>query len=170
MAQKFPLDEFDSAVAHGGRHRVRRTPKIRALEFLRILVVALVVAVLGYFGLKLVDSANLFSATSTPVSSVSIQDVAKGLEITILDATATIGTADKVATTLVDAGFNVVSAGELGGEVSSKSEVPQTIVYYFDAGDKAAAAVIAKALGTYPVKQSTAYAGAVTVVIGTDFK
>ena len=29
--------------------------------------------------------------------------------------------------------------------------------------DKAAAAVIAKALGTYPVKQSTAYAGDVTV-------
>ena len=87
MSQKFPLDEFDSAVAHGGRHRVRRTPKIRALEFVRILVVALVVAVLGYFGLKLVDSANLFSASSTPVASVSIQDVAKGLEITILDAT-----------------------------------------------------------------------------------
>lgn len=170
MAQKFPLDEFDSAVAHGGRHRVRRTPKIRALEFLRILVVALVVAVLGYFGLKLIDSANLFSATSTPVSSVSIQDVAKGLEITILDATATAGTADKVATSLVDSGFNVVSAGELGGEVSSKSEVSQTIIYYFDSGDKAAAAVIAKSLGSFPVKQSTAYAGAVTIVIGTDFK
>ena len=37
-------------------------------------------------------------------------------------------------------------------------------------GDKAAAAVIAKALGAYPVEQSTAYAGAVTVVIGADFK
>jgi hypothetical protein len=170
MAQKFPLDEFDSAVAHGGRHRVRRTPKIRALEFLRILVVALVVAVLGYFGLKLADSSNLFTATSTPVSSVSITDVAKGLEITILDATATTGTADKVATTLVDAGFNVISAGELGGDLTSKSEVSQTIVFYFDAGDKAAASVIAKALGAYPVKQSSAYAGAVTVVIGTDFK
>jgi hypothetical protein len=170
MAQKFPLDEFDSAVAHGGRHRVRRTPKIRALEFLRILVVALVVAVLGYFGLKLADSSNLFTATSTPVSSVSITDVAKGLEITILDATATTGTADKVATTLVDAGFNVISAGELGGDLTSKSEVSQTIVFYFDAGDKAAASVIAKVLGAYPVKQSSAYAGAVTVVIGTDFK
>ncbi len=170
MAQKFPLDEFDSAIAHGGRHRVRRTPKIRALEFLRILVVAIVVAVLGFFGLKLVDSANLFTATSAPVQTVSISDVAKGLEITILDATTTSGTADKVATSLVDAGFNVVSAGLLGGEVSSKSQIDQTVVYYFDAGDKAAAAVIAKALGTYPVKQSTAYAGAVTIVIGTDFK
>lgn len=172
MAQKFPLDEFDSAVAHGGRHRVRRTPKIRALEFLRIVVVALVVAALGYFGLKLVDSANLFSAsaTSTPVASVLISDVAKGLEITILDATATNGTADKVATALGDAGYNVISAGELGGEISSSSKVAQTVVYYFDSGDKAAATVIAKALGAYPVKQSSAYAGAVTVVIGTDFK
>jgi hypothetical protein len=170
MAQKFPLDEFDSAIAHGGRHRVRRTPKIRAFEFLRILVVAIVVAVLGFFGLKLVDSANLFTATSAPVQTVSISDVAKGLEITILDATTTSGTADKVATSLVDAGFNVVSAGLLGGEVSSKSQIDKTVVYYFDAGDKAAAAVIAKTLGTYPVKQSTAYAGAVTIVIGTDFK
>jgi hypothetical protein len=170
MAQKFPLDEFDSAVAHGGRHRVRRTAKIRALEFLRILVVALVVAALGYFGLKMVDSANLFSATATPVASISISDVAKGLEITILDATAKAGTADKVATSLVDSGFNVISAGQLGGESSSNSAVAQTVVYYFDAGDKAAAAVIAKALGAYPVQQSSAYAGAVTVVIGTDFK
>jgi hypothetical protein len=170
MSQKFPLDEFDSAVAHGGRHRVRRTPKIRALEFLRIVVVALIVAVIGYFGLKWVDSANLFSPSASPMPTISVTDVAKGLEITVLDATATTGTSDKVATTLVDAGFNVVSAGELGGEISSKSEVAETIVYYFNVGDKAAAAVIAKALGAYPVEQSTAYAGAVTVVIGADFK
>jgi hypothetical protein len=170
MAQKFPLDEFDSAIAHGGRHRVRRTPKIRTLEFLRILVVAIIVALVGYFGLKWVDSANLFSAPSAPVETVSAADVAKTLEITILDATATSGTADKVATSLVDSGFNVVSAGELGGDLTSKSEVAMTVVYYFDAGNKAAAQVIAKALGAYPVKQSTAYAGAITVVIGTDFK
>jgi hypothetical protein len=170
MAQKFPLDEFDSATAHGGRHRVSRTPKIRALEFLRILVVAIIVAVVGFFGLKLVDSANLFTATSAPVQTVSISDVAKGLEISILDATTNSGTADKVATLLVDAGFNVVSAGQLGGEVSSKSQVAETVVYYFDSGDRAAAGVIAKTLGAYPVKQSTAYAGAVTIVIGADFK
>jgi hypothetical protein len=169
MAQKFPLDEFDSAIAHGGRHRVRRTLKIRALEFVRILLVAVIVAVVGYFGLKLVDSANLFSAPSAPVETISAADVAKTLEITILDATATSGTADKVATSLVDSGFNVVSAGELGGDLTSKSEVGATVVYYFDAGNKAAAQVIAKALGAYPVEQSTAYAGAITVVIGTDF-
>jgi len=170
MAQKFPLDEFDSAIAHGGRHRVRRTPKIRALEFLRIVVVGLVVAVVGYFGLKLVDSANLFSAVSTPVTSVSIADVARGLQITILDSTGTKGVADKVATSLVDSGFNVVSAGELGGTDSPKSVVPKTFVYYFDTANKAAAAVIAKELGTYPIAQSTAYAGAITIVIGSDFK
>jgi hypothetical protein len=170
MSQKFPLDEFDSVAAHGGRHRVRRTPKIRALEFVRILVVALIVATLGFFGLKLVDSANLFTATSAPVETVSVQDIAKGLEITVLDATAVNGTADKVAKTLVDAGFNVISASELSGDSSSKAQVPATTVYYFDSGDKAAAAVIAKALGAHPVMQSTAYAGAITVVIGTDFK
>jgi hypothetical protein len=169
MSQKFPLDEFDSVVSHGGRHRVRRTPKIRALEFLRIVVVALVVAVVGYFGLKLVDSANLFSA-SAPVPTVSVIDIAKGLEISVLDATATSGTADRVAATLVDGGFNVVSAGQLGGDSSSNTEVAQTIVFFFNVGDKAAAAAIAKTLGTYPVKQSTAYAGDVTIVLGADFK
>jgi hypothetical protein len=169
MSQKFPLDEFDSVVSHGGRHRVRRTPKIRALEFLRILVVALLVAVVGYFGLKLVDSSNLFS-TSEPVPTISVNDIAKGLEITVLDATTTSGTADRVAATLVDGGFNVVSAGKLGGDSSSNTEIGQTIVFFFNADDKAAAAVIAKTLGTYPVKQSTAYAGDVTVVLGADFK
>ena len=170
MAQKFPLDEFDSAVSHGGRHRVRRTRKIRVLEFLRIVVVAIIVAVVGYFGLKLVDASNLFTAPSAPVETISAADIAKGLEITILDATATTGTADKVATSLVDSGFNVTSAGELGGDSTSNSKVDQTIVYYFDAGNKAAAAVIAKSLGAYPIKQSTAYAGAITVVIGADYK
>ena len=170
MSQKFPLDEFDSAVAHGGRHRVRRTAKIRTLEFLRILVVAVVVAVIGYFGLKAVDAANLFTAPSAPVETISATDIAKGLEITILDATGVKGTADKVATSLVDSGFNVVSAGDLGGDASAKSAVDKTVVYYFDVGNKAAAAVIAKSLGAYPVAQSTAYAGAITIVIGTDFK
>ncbi len=169
MSQKFPLDEFDSAVSHGGRHRVRRTPKIRALEFLRIVVVALVVAVIGYFGLKWVDSANLFSV-SEPVPTISVTDIAKGLEITVLDATATSGTADRVAATLVDGGFNVVSAGQLGGDSSSSTEIEQTIIFFFNADDKAAAAVIAKSLGAYPVKQSTAYAGDVTIVLGADFK
>lgn len=169
MSQKFPLDEFDSVVSHGGRHRVRRTPKIRALEFLRIVVVALVVAVVGFFGLKFVDSANLLS-TSEPVPTISVTDIAKGLEITVLDATTTSGTADRVAATLVDGGFNVVSAGQLGGDSSTNTEIAQTIVFFFNSEDKAAAAVIAKALGTYPVKQSTAYAGDVTVVLGADFK
>jgi LytR cell envelope-related transcriptional attenuator len=170
MAKKFPLDEFDSAIAHGGRHRVRRTPKIRALEFLRVLVAALIVAVVGYFALKLVDSANLFTATSAPVSSVSVADVAKGLQITILDATGTKATADKLATSLVDGGFNVVSAGELGGDATAQSKVANTTVYYFNVADKGSAGVIAKQLGAYPVKQSTAYAGAITIVIGADFK
>ena len=169
MSQKFPLDEFDSVVSHGGRHRVRRTPKIRALEFLRIVVVALVVAVVGFFGLKFVDSANLFS-TAEPVPTISVTDIAKGLEITVLDATNVSGTADRVATTLVDGGFNVVSAGLLGGDSSSNTEIEQTIVFFFNVDDKAAAAVIAKTLGGYPVKQSTAYAGDVTVVLGADFK
>lgn len=169
MSQKFPLDEFDSVASHGGRHRVRRTPKIRALEFLRIVVVALVVAVLAYFGLKWIDSANLFSV-SQPVPTISVTDIAKGLEITVLDATATAGTADRVAAKLVDGGFNVVSAGLLGGDSSSNTEVNQTIVFFFNSDDKAAAALIAKSLGAYPVKQSTAYAGDVTIVLGADFK
>ncbi len=170
MSQKFPLDEFDSVAAHGGRHRVRRTAGMRALEFARILLAAVVVAALGYFGLKFIDSANLFTPASAPVETVSVQDIAKGLEITVLDSTSTTGKADGVAKTLVDAGFNVISAGDLSGDSSTSSQVPTTVVYYFNTGDKAAAAVIAKALGAYPVEQSTAYAGAVTVVIGADFK
>ena len=170
MAQKFPLDEFDSITTHGGRHRVRRTPLTRLLEFGRIALVALVVAVLGYFGLKYVDSANLFTTTTSKSATVSTASKARTLQITILDATSTKGIADKVATSLVDAGFNVYSAGQLGGADSSKSEVAKTVVYYFDAANKASAGVIAKELGGYPVAQSTAYAGPITIVIGTDYK
>ena len=44
MAKKFPLDEFDSATVHGGRHRARRTAKDRVLEWIRIFVAAALVA------------------------------------------------------------------------------------------------------------------------------
>jgi len=170
MAKKFPHDEFDDVASHGGRHRVRRTARIRALEFLRILVAAIVVAALAYVGLKFVDAGNLFTSSTTPVAKVSETDIAKGLEITVLDATGVTGTADIAAKKLVDAGFNVVAASELAGDNSTKAKVPNTVVYYFDKADKLAAAIIAKRLGAFPVKQSTAYAGAVTAVLGSDFK
>ena len=103
MSQKFPLDEFDSVASHGGRHRVRRTPKIRALEFLRIVVVALLVAVVGYFGLKFVDSANLFS-TSEPVPTISVTDISvedindnlSKVQLTVLNGTVSVSLSERV--------------------------------------------------------------------------
>jgi LytR cell envelope-related transcriptional attenuator len=169
MSKKFPIDEFDSVTAQGGRHRVRRTGKTRAVEFFRVAIVALVVAGVGFFGLKLIDSANLFAAAPAPVETVSAQDIAQGLEIGVIDATNVAGTADKVAKSLVDSGYNVTSATELSAG-TSHSTVKNTIIYYFDTANKAAAKVIAAALGAYPVQQSTAYAGAITVVIGADYK
>ena len=63
-SKKFPTDELDSLPEHGGRHRARRTARDRVREFLRVLVVATIVAGLGLFALRVVDASLMPQATA----------------------------------------------------------------------------------------------------------
>ena len=168
MADKFPRDEFDAAPMHGGRHRIRRTARHRVLEFLKIAAYSAVVAVLGYVGLKAIDSLNFFD-TNTVVVTQPVVETLKPL-VVVLDGTTKTGNATAVANQLLNSGYNVGSAANYvpatGGQVSV------TTVYYLSADDQALAEAIAKKVSTAKVNVkatiSSEFTDAITVVLGSD--
>lgn len=170
MADTFPQDEFDAAPIHGGRHRIRRTAKHRILEFLKIAAYSAIVALIGWVGLKGIDSLNFFSDNTT----VNTQPVVAVQEpiVVVLDGTNQTGFATKWATTLSNAGYNVASAANYtpatGGQVTT------TVVYVRSTSDQTKAEVIANKLvltsGKVAVQLSTEFSDAITVVLGTDLK
>jgi hypothetical protein len=166
MADKFPTDEFDAAPVHGGRHRIRRTAKHRILEFLKIASFSAIVALVGYVGLKGIDSLNFFTDNSTVVAQPVVEEQ-KPL-VVVLDATEQLGFAGKWALTLANAGFNVASAANY--TPADRAEREKTVVHIRSAADQATAEAIAKRLKLASVLVSTQFADAITVVLGTDLE
>ena len=169
MADKFPMDEFDAAPQHGGRHRIRRTAKHRVNEFLKIVVISAVVALVGFGGLKLIDNLNSFDSTTVVVAQ-NTDDLNRPV-VVVLDGTTAQGLATKWATKLAN-NYNVATAANYvpttGGQVAT------TTVYYRDSSNAFTAAAIAKLIGTKTgtavVTQSNDFTDAITVVLGTDLK
>ncbi len=165
---EFPRDEFDAAPIHGGRHRVRRTAIHRVLEFLKIAAYSAIVALVGFVGLKAIDSLNFFDTNSVVVTQPVVEKL-KPL-VVVLDGTSKDGIATAVAKTLLNAGYNVGTAANYvpasGGQVSVSA------VYYLSADDKALADAIAKKLSTAKVQMkatiSSEFSDAITVVLGSD--
>ena len=169
MAQKFPIDEFDSVAAHGGRHRAKRTPKDRVFEWTRIFVAATVVAGSAYFGLNIVENASVFTGeVSAPASSAAATTTDPG--VTVLDASGKDGVAGTVAHLLLDAGFNVITAANAVDFENQPVESEQTIVFINDEAAKAEATKVAAKLGKVAVEISANYPGPITVIVGLDYK
>lgn len=169
MADKFPIDEFDAAPKHGGRHRIRRTARHRFNELLKIALISAAVAAIGFVGLKAIDGLNNFDSSSVVVAQ-NADDVARPV-VVVLDGTIADGLATNWANKLAD-NYNVATAANFvpatGGQVAAST------VYYRDAADSATAAAIAKLVttksGTAVVSQSTDFPDAITLVLGTDLK
>lgn len=165
---EFPRDEFDAAPIHGGRHRVRRTAIHRVLEFLKIAAYSAIVALVGFVGLKAIDSLNFFDTNSVVVTQPVVEKL-KPL-VVVLDGTSKDGNATAVAKTLLNAGYNVGTAANYvpasGGQVSVSA------VYYLSADDQALADAIAKKLSTAKVQMkatiSSEFSDAITIVLGSD--
>ena len=166
MSQKFPTDEFDSVAPHGGRHRTRRTARDRVREFLRIMAASAAVGVVAIIGLKVADGSVQLNPADLIAPSSSTTTSVKSTGVTVLDGTTQAGLASKVAHSLLDAGWNVLTADNLG----VTPEVPTTTVYISSADFEAASKSLLKTLGKYTVEVSGTYADPITVVIGTDFK
>lgn len=168
MAKKFPIDEFDSAALHGGRHRARRTAKDRVLEWLRIVIAAALVAGVGYGVLKLVENSSVFDGY-LPSSNSSPSASAQALpEVTVLDG----GGAELAAPAgqiLKDAGFNVIGASVLVDADKKPVDIQNTVIVITDELFRADAESIAAKLGSPAVIVSPEFAGPITVVLGADY-
>lgn len=102
------------------------------------------------------------SATSTASSAPTVN---KNVRVHVWNATSRSGLAAGAASKLTGKGWRASSAGNQSGFGGG------TTVYYTKASLRVTAKAVAKALGGYPVKQSTAYGSTgVVVVLGSDYQ
>jgi hypothetical protein len=169
MAKKFPIDEFDSAAIHGGRHRARRTAKDRIFEWVRLFVIAAVVSAVGYGGLKIVEGSSVFDGYlpgSNPSASASVQALPG---VAVLDGGGA-ELAAPAAEILKEAGFNVTGASVLVDAQKKPVAIETTVIVITDELFRADAESIAVQLGSPEVIVSPEFAGPITVVLGADYK
>lgn len=169
MAKKFPIDEFDSATVHGGRHRARRTAKDRVFEWIRIFVAAALVAGFGYGLLQYVQNSSVFegylpSGNSSPSASAETRPA-----VVILDG----GKEDlaaKAGQILKDSGYNVTGASKLVDADKKPVLIETTVITITDELFRADAEAIAAKIGGPAVMVSPEFAGPITVVLGSNYK
>ncbi|MFM6971663.1 MAG: LytR C-terminal domain-containing protein [Rhodoluna sp.] len=172
MAKKFPIDEFDSVTEAGGRHRVRRTAKIRIFEWLRLFVVAIVIAGLGYGGLKLIESTSVFDGYLPSSNSTPSPTSSAGIAVTVLDGGGK-NLAGQAGQLLADAGFTITKASKLVDASKQPVAIDTTVVVIVDEifRDEGNTLAMKLKMATTPaVIVSPEFEGPVTLVLGKDYK
>lgn len=164
MSEKFPIDEFDSAPIHGGRHRALRTGKTRVIEFTKLLVIATAVAGAGYLGLQLVQSSSVFSGFISQPSATSA-----ATEVKVFDGTEANQSGTAVAKLLFLADFNVGDAENLIDGDGKEVVVEKSSILISDEKFRADANKIAKTVGVTQIELTADYPDPITVVIGADW-
>jgi hypothetical protein len=181
MAEKYPRDRFDEIPDDLQRVGAHRAPRPKGRAWIAVAWSALAVVVLvgaGIFGLSLVSgsisfhgtpnssSAGTPTPTPTPTPTVT-PTVDPSLSVNVLNGTTTEGLGGKVRDVLTQAGWKVGAVAN-----ADKQDLTQTVVYYSDPKNQAAALGAAKSLPGATVEESQAFAdtGAdLTVVVGSDY-
>ncbi|HEV7811793.1 MAG TPA: LytR C-terminal domain-containing protein [Leifsonia sp.] len=178
MAEKYPKDRFDTSPDDLSRVGAHRTPRPKGRGWIGFGWAALATVVLvglGIFGLSLVNGSISFqgsttsaSPTPTPTPTPTIvPTVDPNLSVFVLNGTTTTGLANTVADKLTAAGWKVSSRAN-----ASDNTLSQTMVYYSDPKNEAAALGLAQSLpgAKVAVTQDYVATGAdLTVVIGSDY-
>jgi hypothetical protein len=178
MAEKYPKDRFDTIPDDLSRVGAHRTPRPKGRGWIGFGWAALATVVLvglGIFGLSLVNGSISFqgsttsaSPTPTPTPTPTIvPTVDPNLSVFVLNGTTTTGLANTVADKLTAAGWKVSSRAN-----ASDNTLSQTMVYYSDPKNEAAALGLAQSLpgAKVAVTQDYVATGAdLTVVIGSDY-
>jgi hypothetical protein len=179
MAEKYPKDRFDTIPDDLSRVGAHRTPRPKGRGWIGFGWAALATVVLvglGIFGLSLVNGSISFqgttgtsaSPTPTPTPTPTIvPTVDPNLSVFVLNGTTTSGLANTVADKLTAAGWKVVSRAN-----ASDNTLAQTMVYYSDPKNEAAALGVAQSLPGAKVATTQDYVATgadLTVVIGSDY-
>ena len=179
MAEKYPKDRFDTIpddLHRVGAHRAPRAKGRGWIGFGWAALATVVLVGLGVFGLSLVDNGNSFrgnpgsptpTPTATPTPTIT-PTVNPALTVNVLNGTATAGLANKVGDALAAAGWKVGARAN-----ASDTNLTQTVVYYSDPKNQAAALGVVQSLPGAKIAQTQDYVetGAdLTVVVGSDYK
>jgi hypothetical protein len=164
MSEKFPIDEFDAVPNHGGRHRALRTGKTRALEFVKLLVIATAVAGIGYLGLQLVQSSSVFSGFIAQPSQTSDSTAVK-----VFDGTQENEAGTSVAKALFLEGFKVGDAENLIASDGKEVVVEKSSILISDEKYRPDAEKISKAVAIDQIELTADYPDPITVVVGRDY-
>ena len=169
MAKKFPIDEFDSVLQHGGRHRARRTAKDRIVEWVRLFSAAVLVAAVSYGALKFVENSSVFNGYLPSGGSSAAPTAASLPEVVVLDGGGH-DFAGAAAQILKTAGFNVKQASTLVDADKNPVAIETTVVVITDELFRADAIKLAAQVGTEAIVVSPEFKGPITVVLGKDYK
>lgn len=194
MKHPYPKDSFDTlphALDRVGAHRAPARKGRRWMALWWALAATAVLIAIGVFGLSVLnerlkpDLSALVPATPTPTPTATAAPGPKptaspaptptveptvdpDLTVAVLNGTLTIGLAGSVGDTLGSDGWAVVTLAD-----AATSDIPETTVYYTDAGQEGAARGIAKSLPGSSILLANDFADSaadLTVVVGNDYQ
>lgn len=180
MAEKYPKDRFDAIPDDLQRVGAHRAPRPRGRGWIAFGWAALATVLLvglGVFGLSLVNGSISFhgttgggsptaTRTATPTPSI-VPTVNPALTVNILNGTATEGLGAKASAALKAAGWKIGAVAN-----ADQTDLKETVVYYSDAKNEAAALGVAKSLPKATVQETQDFVATgadITVVLGSDY-
>lgn len=179
---KYPKDQFDDIPADLARVGAHRAPPKAGRGWITLAWAALFTGLFvlaGVLGLNLLNGQGFLGGgseeTGSPTSSPSMTaepvldpttiDPARGITITVLNATPTVDLETTAGTALRTAGWPVGAFA-----LASQRDIEKTTIYYSNPADEDVARGLVIALGAGQVLESTAFLGAdVTIVLGSDY-
>lgn len=183
----YPPDQFDQLppdLVRVGAHRAPQKGGRGWIGFAWAVLATGLLVLVGLFGLKTFLGIDIdlpiFEAattptptptptpTATPLTDPSTIDPARGIKITVLNGTATVGIEDTVEASLTAAGWPIDSAA-----LASEKTIEETIVYYSDSLNEDVARGLVGALGVGKIRLVSADAfpaSPLTIVLGSDYQ
>lgn len=177
--QRDRFDDVPDDLLRTGAHRAPARKGRGWILFAWAALATGVLVVIGFVGIQLINGkldvhfGAAPAVSDTPTSSPSATVAAKidpSLPITILNGTPTTGLANNAGDDLVRQGWTGASktAGYRGD--ASTHDIKQTVVYYSDAANEAAARAMVLSLKIGTIALSDAYPESpITVVLGSDY-
>ncbi|MCU1422649.1 MAG: hypothetical protein JWN36_2300 [Microbacteriaceae bacterium] len=179
--QKDRFDDVPEDLLRTGAHRGPQKPGRGWVAFAWAALATGLIVLAGVFAIFVVNGKlndlpffNAPSASPTPTvtpTPTAAPKVNPTLPITVLNGTATPGLANSVGDYLVTQGWNGAAEGVGARTNAGSTTIKETVVYYSDPANEAAARAMVLSLKVGTISLSNAYPQSpMVVVIGSDYK